>query len=450
MKLSQAQRQAMAISPRQLQGIKLLAKSLPELRAEILAEMASNPAIEDVEHVLETPLSEVEHEHEIANMEPDYPEDDFEPGLNNDEMAADRKQAFIENRVKEETLQEHLFAQLPLSDIPHEDWAMIETLIGDLDDNGYYHGSIPDVAMAFDKSENDVRAALHKIMEFDPLGCGAISAKECLFSQLDTIESPKMRSNVRRIIEDHLENLAAGKISEIGKALSLSREETQAAINALRSLDGRPGRRFPSEHNRVEYVNPEIHAVKVEGHWVARMDARSLPEIRLSKAFQNLLNDAGQSDETKAYIRERIKSANDFRMAVVKRQETVGSIAQAIFDRQQEFFEHGFKALKPMTEMEIAKEVKVSISTVSRTVRDKYAATPQGTIELRRFFTIGYNGVLDALKGIVEGEDGAKPLSDGQIVSLLGEKGFSVARRTVAKYREQLGIPVAAERAKKI
>ncbi len=443
----------MAISPRQIQGLKLLAKSLPELRSEILAEMAANPAIDDVEHVLETPLSEVEKSHAEEEREPDYPEDDFEPGGNRDEEAADRRQAFFDSQVKEETLQDHLLEQLPLSDIPAADWPMVETLVGDLDDNGYYKGSIPDVAMAFGRSEGEVRAALRRISEFDPAGCGALDARDCLLAQTDAIENGAVRKLVERIVADHLENLAAGRIDEIVRALGSDAEEVRAAIRALRSLDGRPGRRFPSARDRVEYVNPEIHAVRKDGRWLAQTDARSLPEIRLSKTFAALLEDPAQSEETKAYVRERIEAAKSFRCAVAKRQETVAAIAQTIFDRQQEFFEQGFKALKPLTEGEIAKAVGVSGATVSRTVRDKYAATPRGTIELRRFLSAGLrfgetlvsqDAVLAALNAEVAAE--TEPLSDEKLAAALKAKGFSIARRTVAKYREKLGIPSASER----
>jgi RNA polymerase sigma-54 factor len=457
-RISSEQRQVQTLAPHMMQGLKLLAKSLPELRAEIAAEMSRNPAIEDVDHPLETALSEVTRRSDETDREPDYPDDDFEPGRNYDEEAAERRQSFFDNQIKTETLQEHLLAQLPLSDIPHDEWPLVETLIGDLDESGYYKGSLPDAEMAYGKTEAEVLSVLAKIMEFDPPGCGARSVRECLLAQMDALEDSPYEDDVRNIIEHHLGDLEAGRIGVVEKALGLTHAQFAAALKELRTLDGRPGRQYASERERIEYVNPEVHAVKRNGRWVAETDVRSLPDIRLSKTFERLLADPKQSAETKAYVKERIAAAMAFRDAVANRQRTVQSIAQMIFDRQQDFFEHGLKALKPLTELEVAEAVGVHGTTVSRTVRDKYASTPQGTIELRRFFVTGVktadgellsqDAVMEALRNIVDGEDAASPLSDERIAAKLKERGFPVARRTVAKYRDRLGIPGAIARKK--
>ncbi len=449
-------RQTQTLAPHMMQGLKLLAKSLPELRAEIAAEMSRNPAIEDVDHPLETSLSEVERRSDESSPEPDYPEDDFEPGRNMDEDAAERRQSFFDNQVKTETLQEHLLLQLPLSDIPREDWPVVETLVGDLDASGYYKGSIADAEMAFGRSEDEIVALLAKIMELDPPGCGARTVRECLLAQMDALDDSPYEDEVRAIIDRHLGDLEAGRIGSVEKDLGLTHAQLAAALKELRSLDGRPGRQYPSERERVEYVNPEVHAVKRGGRWIAETDERSLPEIRLSAAFKRILEDPGQSAETKAYVRERIAAAEAFREAVAHRQRTVQSIAQTIFDRQHEFFEHGFGALKPLTELEVAEAVGVHGTTVSRTVRDKYAETPFGTVELRRFFVTGVktadgevlsqDAVMDKLREIVEAESASAPLSDEKIAAALKNAGFPVARRTVAKYRDKMGIPSASAR----
>ena len=458
LELGQSQRlkQTLSVTPQQLQGLRLLAKSLPELRAEIMAEMARNPAIEDVDHPLETQMSEVERRDVDSGSEPDYPEDDFTPGLNRDEDAAERRQAFFDRQVAEETLQSHLMAQIPTSGVPEADWSLAEVLIGDLDDSGYYRGSIPDMAMTFGKSEAEIAGVLAEIRELDPPGCGACDRRECLLSQVDDIADPSLRELVRRIVDGHLGELAAGRNDDIRAALGVGEAEYEAAIAALRSLDGRPGRMYPSERERVEYVNPEIHAVKRDGRWMAETDARSLPEIRFSKTFAEILRDPAQTAETKAYVRERIAAAEAFRDAVARRQETVSSIAQAIFDRQQDFFEGGFARLRPLTELEIAEKVGVHGTTVSRTVRNKYAETPQGTVELRKFFVTGVktaegsevsqSAALAVLRSIIDEEDASEPLSDEKIAAKMKEAGIPVARRTVAKYRGLLGIGGVPER----
>ena len=449
-------RQTQTLAPRMMQSLRLLAKSLPELRAEIAEEMSRNPAIEDVDHPLETSLSEAERRSDESSPEPDYPEDDFEPGRNVDEDAAERRQSFFDNQVKTETLQEHLLSQLPLSDIPRDDWPLVATLVGDLDASGYYKGSLADAEMAFGRTGDQVVALLAKIMEFDPPGCGARTVRECLLAQMDALDDSPYEDEVRAIIDRHLEDLQAGRIGVIEKELGLTHAQLAAALKELRTLDGRPGRQYMSERERVEYVNPEVHAVKREGRWMAETDERSLPEIRLSSAFRRILEDPDQSAETKAYVRERIAAAEAFREAVAHRQQTVQSIAQTIFDRQQDFFEHGFGALKPLTELEVAEIVGVHGTTVSRTVRDKYAETPFGVVELRRFFVTGVktsggevlsqDAVMEKLRETVAAESPSAPLSDEKIAAALKEAGFPVARRTVAKYRDRLGIPGASAR----
>ena len=454
---SQRQRQTLAVSPQQLQGLKLLAKSLPELRAEILAEMARNPAIEDVDRPLEAPPPEDDRrQDEPADDEMEYLSDGSFGGIR-DADAAERRQAFFDNQASRETLQEHLLAQLPTSDVPETDWLLAETLVGDLDDNGYYRGSVPDMAMAFDRPEAEIVAVLAQIRELDPPGCGARTPRECLLAQVDDIADAAVRERVRRIVDTGLDDLAAGREDELRCRLGIGRDDFAAALAALRSLDGRPGQKYPSERDRVEYVNPEIHAVKRNGRWVAETDERSLPEIHLSKSFERLLSDPHQTAETKAYVEERIAAANAFRDSIARRQQTIAAIAQAVFDRQQDFFEGGFRELKPLTELEVAEQVGVHGATVSRTVCNKYASTPQGTVELRRLFTTGVRRGADgdvisqqkalaALRDIVDDEDPVSPLSDERIAERMKAAGIPVARRTVAKYRGLLGIGGASER----
>lgn len=442
-------RQSVTLGQQQQLGLQLLARSLPELRAEVIREIEGNPVIEDTDNPLERAMSDVERERVAAEPEEDgRPEDDFVAlSRRYDEEAVERRQALFENRVREETLREHLSAQLPLSDIPPRDQPLAEALIGDFDDNGYYRGATADLCMVYECTEERVSELLREISGFDPPGCGARNLRECLAAQLDKVPAGKLREKVRYLL-DHLEELAAG---------GFAGAEYAEAVKALRRLDPHPGRAFASERDRVEYVNPEVHAyVDDDGRWCADTDARSLPAIRISPRFEAMLKDPGQSEETKAYIRERIERARAVQKAIRDRQETIENIAQAIFDRQQDFFSQGLRGLKPLTELEIAAAVGVSGTTVSRTVRDKYASTPQGTIELRRFFSSGVKTgdggmvaqetVLGKLRELVAAEDPASPLSDERLAAALKAAGYPVARRTVAKYRDRLGIPGTSER----
>lgn len=453
--LSQSQTQKQTLAPQMRQGLKMLAMSLPELRSELLAEMAKNPVIDDVEPTLEKEtISAKESEREDEERVSDYPEDDnardaaYLDGFNRgssgtDPEAIERRQKFFDNQVREETLEEHLLSQLGSSDIDEKDFPLAEMLIGELNDDGRFDGSLPDIVMVTGESEAKIRSVLAKIREFDPPGCGATTIAECLAAQLDKIEDASLRGRVRTLL-GRLEDVAAGKAGDA------------EALKALRTLDPRPGRAFRHDARGTEYVNPEVHVVKCADGWEARVDARSLPEIRISSKYLTMLEDPNVDHETKSYIRERIAAAKAIVEAVQKRRDTIEAIAQEIVDRQPGFFEKGLKGLKPMTMQEVADKVGVHPTTVSRTVNDKYASTPKGTVELRRFFTQGIvtdsgeeiarDRILDRLKALVDAEDKAHPLSDEKISELLKGEGFPVARRTVAKYRALAGIPGTSER----
>ena len=453
--LSQTHSQRQILAPQMRQGIRMLAMSLPELRSELIAEMAKNPVIDDIEPTLEkTTVSERERQLAEDERVSDYPEDDdireaaYMDGIargknGSDPDAMARREKFFENQVREETLEQHLVGQLPASDIEEADYPLAEMLIGELNDDGLFVGSLPDIVMVSGEPESKVRSLLAQIRELDPPGCGATTLAECLSAQLDKIDDPALRARVAQLI-GKLEAVAAGQV------------EDAEALVALRTLDPRPGRAYRHDVRGTEYVNPEVHAVRCADGWVARVDARSLPEIRISSKYVTMLEDPETTAETKAYIRERIAAANAIVDAVAHRRDTIAAIAQEIFDRQPGFFEQGLKGLKPLTMQEVADKLGIHYTTVSRTVNGKYASTPKGVIELRRFFSQGIvtdsgeavvkDRVLDRLRAMVEAEDKAHPLSDEQLSDMLKGEGFPVARRTVAKYRGLAGIPGTSAR----
>ena len=453
--LRQRQSQTMTLAPQLRQGLRILALSLPELRGELVAEMAKNPVIDDVEQTLEkTTLSDKESESAAAERVSDYPEDEntrdaaYLDGFNRGDSGADpeaieRRERFFENQVHEETLEQHLVAQLAASDIDERDLPLAEMLIGELNTDGMFVGSMPDIVMVSGETEARIRSLLAKIRELDPPGCGATTLAECLGSQLDKIGDAALRVRVARLLEN-LDDVAAGKAGDA------------EALRALRTLEPRPGRAYRHEARGTEYVNPEVHAVRCADGWEARVDARSVPEIRISSKYLAMLEDPNVAAETKSYIRERIAAAKAIVEAVAHRRDTIESVAQEIFDRQPGFFEKGLRGLKPMTMQEIADKLGIHGTTVSRTVNGKYASTPKGVVELRRFFSQGIvtdsgeavvkDRVLDRLKALVEAEDKAHPLSDEKLSALLKGEGFPVARRTVAKYRTLAGIPGTSER----
>lgn len=458
--LQQGQRLTQQLAPAMRQSIRLLAMNLPELRAEIVREMGLNPVIEDIEHTLERPMEDTMRNEEKRNesLERAAPEDEAVPAVNPGEEELERRQRFFDNQVEEQTLADHLEKQLPLSDIAASDWALAETLIGNLNDDGYFTGSMPDIVMVSGSDESHVLEVLSRIRKLDPLGCGARDLRECLLAQMEKLDDSPYEDEVRSLIENHLQDIADRRESVITAALGITRAEYAGALRELRTLDPKPGRAYPGSGDANRIVKPEVHAVFADGRWTAQVDDRSLPDIKISPRYLKMLEDPSIPKETKDYIRERMAAAHAIIEAVEHREETIRKITQEIFDRQHGFFEHGLKGLTPMTMAEVAEKTGVHPSTVSRTVCDKYVSTPKGTVELRRFFSLGIenaageviskNAVHDALKAVVDGEDKSRPFSDEAISEKLKQMGYPVARRTVAKYRDILGIPGTSARRK--
>lgn len=462
----QRQTQGYVLAQAQRRGLEILAMSLPELRAETARELAGNPLIESVGSPLdEKTFSDVATEADARARDEarDYSGDREDlyatPAYSGDADALERRQAFFDRQTASETLEEHLLRQLPLADVAPADFPACELLVGSLNEHGYFAGSFPDLVMTTGRSEAELRALLRKIASLDPPGCGATTLAECYEAQLDDVPAAD-RADVRRLVARHLDDLAAGRRDEVARALGVDDARLSALLARLRALEPYPGRAFAPAGKGVEFVNPEIHAARVGGKWIALVDARGLPELRMSAKYVRMLEDPAVSDETKAYVRRKIASFREFQQAVKSRQYTVRTVAQEIFDAQPGFFEKGLAGLRPLTQEEIARRVGLDPSTVSRTVNGKFAATPRGTVELRRFFVQGVTtdsgrsvsraDIETRLRELVDGEDRARPYSDERLAALLKAEGFGVARRTVAKYRTLLGLPYAAERAQSV
>lgn len=476
------------LSPHMQQALKMLQMSALDLGTELRQQMAANPAIEDVRDPRESLLSVAAPENKATKTaaDPDV-ELDFTPdgeaaanilgaddgrldyflggmeSASSDEEEASRRQRLFDTVHTSVTLQEHLLSQVSLADFPNkEDCQLAEILIGNIADSGQFIGSYPDIEMATGADERRLESVRRRILKFDPVGCGWKDPRECLIAQLDKLDDSPWQGDVRKLIVRHFEDVAAGRHEAVREQLGLSQEDYAQALAALRSLSPRPGndKRFVAARERAEYVHPEVHAVRKDGRWIAEVESRGLPEIHISPKYLKLAKDPKATPEARAFAAERIRAAEQLIEAIENRQETIRNIAQSIIDEQPDFFERGLSALRPMTQRTIAEKVKVHDTTVSRTVRDKYMTTPFGTLSLRRFFvsgvetadggTMASTAVHDLIRRLVDAEDKAHPLSDEIIVKELQAKGVKVARRTVSKYREQLGIPSAAGRRAKV
>ena len=447
--VSQRQTQTVVLAPQLRHGLKVLAMGRQELRREMLREISENPVVDDEGSARE----EIpERSDEPEGLEPgDGAVDDlgvaYLEGANRgsaDPEAADRRARFFSNQESEESLEEHLLAQVKVSDIPERDFPLVEMLIGELDGDGYFRGSLREIAEVSGENEAKLRTLLKRLTMFDPPGCGATSLAECLEPQLDLIRDGVMRKRVHALL---------GRLTDIAYV----RQSDRSVVAALRSLNPRPGSAFRRSRYESEIVRPEVRIIPGRDGFGVEVDDSGLPTIRISKRYLDMLEDPKIDKATRDYVRERLASVRGLIDAVERRKETIAAITRAIFDAQPGFFEGGIDALRPLTMQEVADKVGVHHTTVSRTVRGKYVATPKGTFELRRFFTSGVSTasggnasvttVLRRLRELVNTEDVEHPLSDNILSRRLKALGFAVARRTVSKYRLRLGIPAAAKRA---
>jgi RNA polymerase sigma-54 factor len=472
--LVQQQRQMMTMVPQLRQSLELLQKPILELQQVLKAEMAINPVIEEIIYPNEVPMSSVLPEpeqkpvkEEGLDFNPDVDailqQDDewrdyFLQGMENassNNEEEEKRQYFYDSIPQQVSLQEHLTKQLLLTSISEADAAIAQLMIGYINDDGYFEGSIPDLIMVTERNERDLLKILKLIQTFDPVGIGARNLQECLLLQLNEVDDSPWEDEARLLIEKYLERLAAHDEKYLCKVLSLEPHELKRLIAFIRTFNPRPGRDFETTSPQ-QYVVPEVFIVRKHGKYMVELDNKLLPHIRISKHYREMLSDPAVSAKDKSYIRERIRSAAFFINSKQQRQETIRKISQVIVDTQTPFFDKGVSALRPLTMSDVAAKVGMHETTVSRTVSRKYIQTPRGVFELKYFFTTGLKTVAggsvsnrsiqDEIKQLVEAEDLAEPLSDQAIEAMLAEKGFKVARRTIAKYRGVLKIAPSHQR----
>ncbi|MCX7590793.1 MAG: RNA polymerase factor sigma-54 [Kiritimatiellae bacterium] len=462
--LSQQQQLQMILAPQLRQSLEMLQVPIMELRALIQHEIEQNPTLEEV------PLGgeKIEIEQDRGDTDEDKKELDFEKEYEvltrlDDEWREyffqnihsrpyteedEEKRQFLLNSIPQrESLQEHLLKQLRLSGLSEEDLRFGELIIGSINDDGYLTTSLQELADSVNCDVSRLEDILSVIQDFHPVGAGARDLRECLLIQIDRLG--KGNSLAAEIVRNHLDKLAARKFPEIARALKVPIEEVQQAAKFIGTLDPKPGQAFSAE--LAAYVEPEVIVEKIDGEYVVILNDDNLPHIKISNHYRRLMNDENTPPDVKQYIRERIRSGAFLMKSIEQRQRTIHRIASEIVKKQRDFLEHGVSHLKPLTMAEIAREVNVHETTVSRAVSGKYMKTPIGTFEMKYFFTPGIQkadgtavsnkAVKDLIAKMVAEEDPAKPLSDQEIMEKLREQGINIARRTIAKYRLVLRIP---------
>jgi len=435
-------------------SLEILQASTLELSQLMRQALETNPTLEDVTEVdsLDDDGTDPDDADSLEHMnetDDDWRDRSILEGRNNQWTQEDeeRRQRLYDNIVAPETLQQHLQHQLDLSLVDPEIRQAAKVLLGNLDDRGYLEFPLREILPTCSSTKKDLEAGLALIQSFDPPGVGASGIPESLLIQLD--RSSGKDTLEYRIVRDHLEDLARKRHPQIARALGTTVERIAEAASNIGRLSPNPGGEFDPTGN--PYILPDVVIEKSdEGTWGARLTGEHLPSLRINDFYKDMMGKNGVDQKARAFLRDQIRDGRSLIRSISLRQETILAIAHKLIEQQQAFLEKGPRHLRPLTMNDIADELSLHATTVSRAVAGKYVLTPQGLMEMRAFFATGYQtesgaevsnaGVREAIQQLIAQENQAKPLSDDAITKALQKQGITVARRTIAKYREQLNI----------
>lgn len=477
--------QQLIMTPQLQQAIKLLQLSRLELVETINQEMEENPLLEevtadesneelirraaeeDVQSIDREETKAVERTEELTGEGDgreefdwgNYLEDYGPVGVSYERKDAEAP-AWDNIITESESLTEHLMWQMKLSPFTPEEMRVGAQIVGNLDQNGYLCATLQEVAALENVTEEFVEAVLQKVQEFDPAGVAARNLQECLLIQARMLGTKNPIVEV--IIKDHLKDLELKNYVHIARKLKVPIREVEIAVLLISNMDPRPGSMYSEE--RVQSIIPDVYVVKSGDEYQIILNDDGMPRLRISNFYREVMagvgvhGDHNEDENGKKYIREKVQSATWLIKSIQQRQKTIYKVAESIVKFQKLFFDRGINYLKPLILRDVADDVEMHESTISRVVTNKYMHTPRGIFEMKYFFgssiqrTSGENiaskSVKEEIKNLVGKEDPKKPYSDCEIVDLLKQKGINIARRTVAKYREMMGILPSSKRKK--
>jgi len=473
--------QSLVITPQLQQAIKLLQLSQMELVEMVQNEMLENPLLEEgmdaeeAQQQQEPPEITAEREglegagdgktqlesQEVGGKEGDFkqeaPDFDWDNYLNtynapeNVQNQIDELPSYENTLANKTSLFDHLRWQLQLSNFPPRDADIGTFLLGCINDDGYIQDPIEDIAAKLEIGTDEVERVLKKIQEFDPPGVAARDLKECLMIQLKHLGPEK--ELLGRIIDNHLANLERKDYLRIARDLKISLEKVQELAKLIHELEPKPGREYSTSD--PQYITPDVYVNKIGNEWVVVLNEDGLPKLKVSHLYKNTMEGVGAS-ATKEYVQNKLRSAIWLIRSIHQRQRTLYRTSKTIVKFQQDFFEKGISYLRPMILRDVANEIEMHESTVSRVTTNKYMHTPHGIYELKYFFNSGITTsdgdsvasetIKTKIKVLIGQENPKKPLSDQDIVKLLKDGNIDIARRTVAKYREMMGIQPSSKR----
>ncbi len=477
-KMSQGlkQSQSLMITPQLQQAIKLLTLTHLEMTTLISQEMVENPMLEEIDFEAEDLSSREEMDAKEASAEdfsgPELIEgakdtfdwDQYSESFNSTSSSSPNMKESsspddlpsYENMVsKSQSLQEHLEWQLRMESLTTEELNYALELIGNIDDDGYLEVPVDEIIARSKLERDQAIGILGLVQHLDPVGCGAQNLEECLGIQARLL--PERSPLVELIVERAMKELEKKDYAKISKDFGVSKEKVKDAELIIMGLNPKPGRLVSAEE--TQYVVPDIFIAEVGGEFVVQVNDEGVPRLRISNLYKSLIKNQTSDAEAKEFVQDKLRSAMWLIKSIENRQKTIYKVANSIVRTQQEFFKKGPAFLKPMILKDIANEIGMHESTVSRVTTNKFMHTPIGTFELKYFFNAGIggkNGGIDIageslklkIKEMIGHEDSKRPLSDQKISELLSTKDIIVARRTVAKYREMMGIAPSSKRKK--
>lgn len=464
------------MTPQLQQAIRLLQLSSLELQTEIQEALETNPLLEieengdldgsnsdQDEQKIEDgqqDISQLEHSDIPDELPTDSQwEDTFDSAPTT--MHSQQVDSGIERDNEDESsnsLQEHLLWQMRLTPFSELEQAIATVIIDSIEDDGYLKISIEDVqdslGQEFEAELDEIEAVLHRIQHFDPVGVAARDLRECLLIQLKLFDSESpQHALLTKLVDQHLDALAKRDYAQVKRALKVNDEALTELVKAIQLLNPRPGSQVQVE--KTEYIVPDVYVRKVQGKWQLSLNPDNAPRLQVADHYAQLIKRADNSADN-TYLKNNLQEARWFLKSLQSRNETLLKVTQAIIERQTGFFEHGDEAMRPLVLHDIAEEVEMHESTISRVTTRKYLHTPRGIYELKFFFSshvstdsggeCSATAIRAIIKKLVIAENPRKPLSDSKIADILGEQGINVARRTIAKYRETLSIPPSNER----
>ena len=466
--LSQSQKQthSLTIAPQLQNSLKILQSASFDLRTAILVELQRNPLLEELplESVSVEAESELIQENgDSRNEELDFDENDFsilekisddymenqmtDPVISGSDLQIqERRDHFLNSLTQEESLHQHLIDQINLCDCDDETKEHLLLLVGSLDENGYLNESSSNLSLQLNIPYTKFLNALEILKTFNPAGIGAKDLQECLLIQLQ--RNQREDSLAYSIIKDFYALLLRRRVQEIAKKLKVSDELIQSALEEIAIMDPSPGKRFSADTNNV--IEPDIRIFYEDDIWKIELNNEYIPKLRISQKYKDLLAKGNLSKKEKEYLVENMRSGKFLINSLDQRQNTLKKIAQKIIEQQPKFFVKTNPSLQPLTMQQIAEDVGVHETTISRAISNKYLKTPHGVFPLRHFFNSGFTSdsgesianrsIKETIERIIQKEDPKKPISDQAISKELEKDGIKIARRTVAKYREQQGI----------